>query len=117
MDLLIKQMDPGLHAHLSSIDSSNLFCCFRWFLVVFKREFPFESVCRLWEVIATQWAAGADFKFFVAMAILDEHRDAIVRHLLTFDELLKVFNLPLSTLKWSYCICFFLIIFVILVYK
>lgn len=92
MDLLISQMDPGLHAHLASIDSSNLFCCFRWFLVLFKREFAFESVCRLWEVVETGWAAGTDFKFFVALAVLDEHRDAIVRHLLTFDELLKYTN-------------------------
>jgi len=33
-----------------SKDCLNLFFCFRWLLVLFKREFSFETIQRLWEV-------------------------------------------------------------------
>jgi hypothetical protein len=89
IERLVSIMDPGLHVHFRIADALNLFCCFRWYLVAFKREFPFEAVCRLWEVDLSGWA-GDEFLYFVGLAILDEHRDAIVRHLLTFDEILKV---------------------------
>ncbi|KAJ3104695.1 GTPase activating protein [Phlyctochytrium planicorne] len=88
---LLKLTDPHLNLHMELTGSNNLFCCFRWFLVLFKREFPFHDVLRLWEVLASGWA-GDEFEYFVALAILDEHRDAIVRHLMNFDEILKYVN-------------------------
>nr|KAJ3420530.1 GTPase activating protein [Polyrhizophydium stewartii] len=91
METMMRVLDPGLHVHLKVIDALNLFCCFRWFLVLFKREFEFDDVLRIWEL----WASDrytTDLQHFIAMAILDEHRDAIVRHLLTFDEVLKYIN-------------------------
>ncbi|KAJ1563966.1 GTPase activating protein [Cladochytrium tenue] len=91
MERLLQRMDAGLHAHLRGMEALNLFCCFRWFLVRFKREFSFDDVCRVWEVMRSGWA-GDEFEYFVALAVLDEHRDAIVRHLVTFDELLKYTN-------------------------
>ncbi|KAL5040091.1 hypothetical protein BDV3_002517 [Batrachochytrium dendrobatidis] len=92
MEKLIRVIDPGLHAHFKSIDALNLFCCFRWFLVFFKREFKFEDVLVLWEVAASNRFTYNDMHFFIAMAILDEHRDVIVRHLMTFDEVIKYVN-------------------------
>jgi len=47
---LIAVMDPELHAHLEKTGSLNLFFCFRWILISFKREFAFDQVIRLWEV-------------------------------------------------------------------
>ena len=47
---LISVMDPELHAHLDRTGSLNLFFCFRWILIAFKREFKFNDVIRLWEV-------------------------------------------------------------------
>lgn len=64
---LIGVMDPELHAHLGEQRSTvrifradehvpdrtgslNLFFCFRWILIAFKREFKFGDVIRLWEV-------------------------------------------------------------------
>ncbi|TPX63147.1 hypothetical protein SpCBS45565_g06820 [Spizellomyces sp. 'palustris'] len=41
LELLIKFVDPYLYAHMESTDSINLFCCFRWLLILFKREFDF----------------------------------------------------------------------------
>lgn len=55
LQALIRLVDPPLYAHLEQTDSLNLFFCFRWLLVRFKREFDFEDVCRLWEC---GWAAG-----------------------------------------------------------
>lgn len=33
-----------------SQDSGSLCFCFRWLLIWFKREFPFEDILLLWEV-------------------------------------------------------------------
>ncbi|KAI8804535.1 rab-GTPase-TBC domain-containing protein [Cladochytrium replicatum] len=119
MERLLKLTDPGLHIHLSFCDALNLFCVFRWLLVIFRREFDFDPACRLWEVC---WAAegylfppfvsrtdvegieesaeavgfgdggGWTFVYFVALAIFEDHRDAMVRHLMNFDEVLKYVN-------------------------
>lgn len=79
-------------------DGLNLFFCFRyeksftnvvflsdrlmtrWVLISFKREFPFEDVLRLWEVLWTDYYT-ADFVLFVALAVLESHRDVILRYL------------------------------------
>lgn len=44
---LVQLVDPEVHAFLEAADSSNLFFCYRWLLVHFKREFPFDEVCPL----------------------------------------------------------------------
>lgn len=51
---LIRLCDVPLYAHLEKADCLNLFFCFRWLLVRFKREFDFEGTYRLWECC---WAA------------------------------------------------------------
>ncbi|KAI9336924.1 rab-GTPase-TBC domain-containing protein [Obelidium mucronatum] len=96
---LVQIMDPIFYSHLTNrLDGSNFFFCFRWFLVWFKREFNFQDTCTLWEVCRTGGGVfktdgdDSEFMYFIALAILDEHRDAIVRCLLTFDELLKYIN-------------------------
>lgn len=79
-----------------------------WVLIAFKREFPFHDVLRLWEVLWTDYYSN-NFVLFVALAILESHRDMILRylvevcsyscrftrpispvHILQFDEILKV---------------------------
>ncbi|OZJ04973.1 hypothetical protein BZG36_01763 [Bifiguratus adelaidae] len=88
---LLQFMDPKLSKHLEKADSSNLFFCFRWLLVVFKREFPFEQVKRLWEILWSDYITD-EFHLFVALAILDHHREVIMDHLIQFDEILKYIN-------------------------
>ncbi len=51
-----------------------------WVLIAFKREFPFEDVLRLWEVLWTNYYSN-NFVLFVALAILESHRDVILRYL------------------------------------
>jgi len=88
---LLAVMDPQLYRHLEKAEALNLFFCFRWVLIHFKREFAFEEVLRLWEVIWTSHYTK-DFVLFVALAILESHRDVIMRYLIEFDEILKYCN-------------------------
>lgn len=62
---------------------------FRWVLISFKREFSFDDVLKLWEVLWTDYYS-IDFVLFIALAILESHRDMILRYLVEFDEILKV---------------------------
>jgi hypothetical protein len=106
---LIAVMDPALYAHLEKVDSLNLFFCFRWLLICFKREFNYPDILMLWEAI---WVATLDepvtdensksqsslpfqglsdyFQLFIALAILEHHRDVMIKYLHNFDELLQV---------------------------
>ncbi|KDN45934.1 RabGAP/TBC [Tilletiaria anomala UBC 951] len=118
---LIAIMDPPLYAHLDKTDSLNLFFCFRWLLICFKREFPLDDLFKLWECIWSAEFASPDapaaassehgkdcnghddgdaprdgvsnsFSLFVALAVLESHRDSIMRYLDHFDEMLQYMN-------------------------
>ncbi|ORX40833.1 rab-GTPase-TBC domain-containing protein [Kockovaella imperatae] len=88
---LIGVMDPELYSHLERTGSLNLFFCYRWVLIAFKREFKFEDVIRLWDVLWTDFYS-THFVLFIALAILQSHRDVILRYLTEFDEVLKYAN-------------------------
>lgn len=89
MDVLIQLMDPSLYKHLQRTDSFNLFFCFRWLLVWFKREFSWDDTLTLWEVLWTNYLTD-HFHLFIALSILDQHRDVMIDYLQNFDEILKV---------------------------
>lgn len=88
---LISILDPLLYTHLERTDSLNLFFTFRWILIAFKREFAFDTIIHLWEVLWTRYYSDK-FVLFVAMAVLESHRDVIIRYLGEFDEVLKYAN-------------------------
>ncbi|KAI6045667.1 GTPase-activating protein gyp7 [Pisolithus marmoratus] len=88
---LISVTDPELYRHFEKADALNLFFCFRWVLIAFKREFAFSDVLRLWEVLWTDYYSN-NFVLFVALAVLESHRDMILRYLTEFDEILKYCN-------------------------
>jgi len=69
----------------------NLFFCFRWLLIMFKREFSLPEIMLLWEVI---WACPFTPKFhlFFSIAILEQIRDDILSQNMMFDDLLKYIN-------------------------
>ena len=58
----------------------------RWILITFKREFPFEDVLRLWEVLWTDYYSN-QFVLFVALAVLESHRDVMLRYLVEVRSL------------------------------
>lgn len=88
LDHLVQFMDPKLYAHLEKADSTNFFFFFRMLLVWYKREFKWMDTLHLWEVLWTDYLSSS-FHLFIAMAILDKHRDVIMAHLQHFDEVLK----------------------------
>lgn len=91
LDHLVQLMDPALYLHLQSADSTNFFFFFRMLLVWYKREFEWPDVLRLWEGLWTDYYS-ANFHIFIALAILEKHRDVIMEHLKHFDEVLKYVN-------------------------
>ncbi|KAK9454747.1 rab-GTPase-TBC domain-containing protein [Dipodascopsis uninucleata] len=91
LDNLVQLMEPKLYTHLEKADSTNFFFMFRMLLVWFKREFKWDDVLRLWEVLWTDYLSS-QFVLFVALAILDKHKDVIMEHLEHFDEVLKYVN-------------------------
>ncbi|KAI0884429.1 RabGAP/TBC [Annulohypoxylon maeteangense] len=91
LDHLVHFMDPKLYAHLESADSTNFFFFFRMLLVWYKREFQWMDVLHLWEVLWTDYLSSS-FHLFIALAILEKHRDIIMIHLKHFDEVLKYVN-------------------------
>lgn len=88
LDHLVQLMDPKLYLHLQSADSTNFFFFFRMLLVWYKREFAWLDVLHLWEVLWTDFLSSG-FHLFIALAILEKHRDVIMTHLQHFDEVLK----------------------------
>lgn len=91
LDHLCQLLDPKLYEHLQRLDSTNFFFFFRMLLVWFKREFEWFDILRLWETLWTDYYS-ANFHLFIAMAILEKHRNVILEHLKGFDEVLKYVN-------------------------
>lgn len=102
--LLLHAIDPHLASYLDTRDSGNLFFCFRWLLVLFKREFNYPDVLRLWEVLwtdgpywkrddnSTLWHSSLNFHLIVALSILDSQRSTILENRFGFTEILKHVN-------------------------
>ncbi|KAI9728709.1 MAG: GTPase activating protein [Chrysothrix sp. TS-e1954] len=91
LDNLVQLMDPALYEHLQKADSTNFFFFYRMMLVWYKREFEWHDVLSLWERLWTD-LQSSNFHLFIAMAILEKHRDPIMNHLEHFDEVLKYIN-------------------------
>lgn len=91
LDQLVQLLDPKLYVHLQKLDSTNFFFFFRMLLVWYKREFEWSDVLRIWESLWTDYYSS-QFHLFIAVAILEKHRDVIMEHLRGFDEVLKYVN-------------------------
>lgn len=91
LDQLVQLMLPSFYKHLEKAESTHFFFFFRMLLVWYKREFPWDDVLRLWEVLWTDYLSS-QFHLFIALAILDKHKDVIMEHLSQFDEILKYMN-------------------------
>uniref|UniRef100_A0A060T1M3 GTPase-activating protein GYP7 n=1 Tax=Blastobotrys adeninivorans TaxID=409370 RepID=A0A060T1M3_BLAAD len=91
LDNLVQLMLPQLYAHFERADATNFFFFFRMLLVWFKREFLWNDVLRLWEVLWTDYLSS-QFHLFIALAILDKNKDVIMEHLKQFDDILKYMN-------------------------
>lgn len=88
---LVKFLDPELCNYLESHDSSNMFFCFRWLLIIFKREFSFIDIMRLWEVYWTALPC-INFQLLLCLAILDTAKSTLIENNFGFTEILKHIN-------------------------
>ncbi|XP_066147309.1 TBC1 domain family member 15 [Euwallacea fornicatus] len=88
---LLSFVDPGLASYLESHDCANMFFCFRWLLVWFKRELSNDEVLRFWEVLWTGYPCQ-NFHLLVAVAILEHERHAMIENGYGFTEILKHIN-------------------------
>jgi TBC1 domain family member 15 len=86
---IVKYMDEELYKHLVKVHGTNMFFCFRWLLILFKREYLLEHVKRIWEVI---WANhyGPHHHLFICLAMLLSVRSEILTKDMEFDDVLRV---------------------------
>jgi hypothetical protein len=80
---------PDLAAYLEKHDSGNMFFCFRWLLVLFKREFSLQDIARLWEVLWTDLPCP-NFHLLLCVAILETEQHILMENNYGFTEILKV---------------------------
>ncbi|KAL4710678.1 hypothetical protein ACJJTC_003314 [Scirpophaga incertulas] len=88
---LLAFASPELARHLSSKDSGNMYFCFRWLLVWFKREFSHRDIMRLWEVLWTGLPCN-NFHLLICVAILDAEKETFINRDFGFTEILKHVN-------------------------
>lgn len=88
---LMEFSNPKLFKYLKTHDSDNMYFCFRWLLVWFKREFTHDDILELWEVLWTSMPC-ANFHLLVGIAILDNEMTTIIENEYGFTEILKHVN-------------------------
>ena len=86
---MLQVVDPRLHDQITfSPESRNLFVCYRWLLLLFKREVGFHQFSLVLETI---YAAPLDsYELFVALALLEMHREHLLLIGHRFDLTLQV---------------------------
>ncbi|RNF26433.1 GTPase activating protein [Trypanosoma conorhini] len=91
LQLLVRVFVPRLYNHLVKQNSEEMQCCFRWRLMLFKREFSIDDIMLLWDVILScPYTTG--FELFVTAALLKALSPQILEQHLTHDELLQFTN-------------------------
>ena len=60
-----------------AVGANNMFFAFRWILINFKREFTYNDVMKMWEVI---WCGilSTDHALFAALAIIGKEKKALL---------------------------------------
>ncbi|XP_018081842.1 TBC1 domain family member 17-like isoform X1 [Xenopus laevis] len=91
LNLLLRVLDPALCDFLDSKESGSLSCCFRWLLIWYKREFSFQDILLLWEVLWTG-LPSLNFHLLIGCGILDLERKALMNSDYGFNEILKHIN-------------------------
>ncbi|KAK0080620.1 hypothetical protein PV325_013649 [Microctonus aethiopoides] len=88
---LLNTTEPQLAQYLNKHESGNMFFCFRWLLVLFKREFNAIDIIKLWEVLWTDMPCK-NFHLLICAAILDTEKSALMENRYGFTEILKHVN-------------------------
>ncbi|CAF2249750.1 unnamed protein product [Rotaria magnacalcarata] len=88
---LLQFIDAELAKYLVENNASNMYFFFRWMLICFKREFSFDDVMYLWEVIWTDHICH-NFELLICLSILISQKTVIMESKFGFTEILKFFN-------------------------
>ncbi|XP_046739904.1 TBC1 domain family member 15 isoform X2 [Diprion similis] len=88
---LVVLTDPQLAQYLDKHESGNMFFCFRWLLVLFKREFNANDILILWEILWTDLPCK-NFLLLVCVAVLDTEKNVLMENRYGFTEILKHIN-------------------------
>ncbi|XP_015608972.1 TBC1 domain family member 15 [Cephus cinctus] len=91
LNALLSVTEPQLFNYLYKNDSGNMFFCFRWLLVLFKREFNSIDIMKLWEILWTDLPCK-NFHLLVCAAILDTEKTMLMENRYGFTEILKHIN-------------------------
>lgn len=91
LNKLIALANPRLYNHFKEHDSENMYFCFRWLLVWFKREFNHTDILELWEVLWTGLPCN-NFHLFISVAILDDQMRIFIDNDYGFNDILKHVN-------------------------
>lgn len=89
---ILRIVDPELHEYLTEVGASEMYFCYRWILVLFKREFDFIQTKLLWEPILSNYMTKR-FELFIACAMVIYLRSDIIMNKLSFDQILHFVNL------------------------
>uniref|UniRef100_A0A182RBN7 TBC1 domain family member 15 n=1 Tax=Anopheles funestus TaxID=62324 RepID=A0A182RBN7_ANOFN len=89
--VLLSFVNERLFNYMRENQSENMYFCFRWLLVWFKREFANADIMQLWEVLWTGLPCS-NFHLFVCVAILDQEMDVFIDGQFSFTEILKHVN-------------------------
>ncbi|XP_072779189.1 TBC1 domain family member 15 isoform X3 [Taeniopygia guttata] len=101
---LLRLLDSGFCSYLESQDSGYLYFCFRWLLIRFKREFSFQDILRLWEVMWTELPCQ-NFHLLLCCAILESEKQQIMDKHYGFNEILKHINELSMKIDVEYILC------------
>lgn len=101
---LLRVIEPELANYLERHESGNMYFCFRWVLIWFKREFNHDQLFTLWEALWTDWPCK-NFHLLVSAAILDTEKDRIISNNYGFTEILKV-RVNITKLIYIYIVFF-----------
>ncbi|TDG44507.1 hypothetical protein AWZ03_009085 [Drosophila navojoa] len=88
---LLEVANAPLFNYMCSHDSDNMYFCFRWLLVWYKRELGNEDVLKLWECLWTRLPCP-NFHLLFSVAILDQETNVIIDRKYEFTEILKHVN-------------------------
>ena len=86
---LLRFLNAPMMEYLEETGSDNMYFCFRWILVLFKREFSMDALLSVWDVLLACHGTKK-YHLFVALALMEPFADRAMRERLPFDELLAL---------------------------
>ncbi|CAF3414264.1 unnamed protein product [Rotaria sp. Silwood1] len=94
MRSLLQILDSELYEHIHHTgDFTHFYFCYRWFLLDLKREFIYDDIFLIWEIIAAaRRTVSKRFVLFIALAMMKYYRDIILDNRMNFTDIIKFFN-------------------------